>query len=411
MNKPIITILAVVTVGFSAEAQNLLLNGSFELPAIPANTIAMASPSSWQGSISARVINGNYGVPEFPGTQSGQQYIALGVDGSGIPGSVSQVFTITVPGVHLLRWLDNAGDHPDASPYSVTVLGPNGVVANATNDASHFAQGWLAHSMHLDLSPGTYTVRFRSELSSPFGLSSLIDDVSLQSNLLLNGSFESPTIPAGIVSATTPTFWQTNGAYAGLIHGDYSPGYPLPQDGQQYAALGNSTTLSQAFTIGSSGTYVLTWFDSTEYNGLGQFSPYSVTVADSVGNTVASADLDANASGLRLWLQRSLGFALTPGAYTLRFNGHANVFAEMSLIDNVSLQTDNSDLRSTIHCSAVDICWPGRTNQMYQVQYQTNLSDTNWFDFGSAVVGTGANCVTDGINGSVQRFYRVIRVP
>lgn len=69
------------------------------------------------------------------------------------------------------------------------------------------------------------------------------------------------------------------------------------------------------------------------------------------------------------------------------------------------------DLQATIHVSAVDICWPGRTNTMYQVQYRSNLSGTNWFDFGSPILGTGTNCVTDGINGMEQRFYRIIRVP
>ena len=83
-----------------------------------------------------------------------------------------------------------------------------------------------------------------------------------------------------------------------------------------------------------------------------------------------------------------------------------------SLIDNVSLERlPDDDLLASIHCSAVDICWAGRTNQLYQVQYRTNLSDTNWFDFGSPLLGTGTNCVTDGINGMEHRFYRVIRVP
>ena len=68
MNKTKITTLAVcVVIGLSAHAQNLLLNGSFESPAIPANTIAIACPSSWQGSASTRIINGNYSFPDLPG--------------------------------------------------------------------------------------------------------------------------------------------------------------------------------------------------------------------------------------------------------------------------------------------------------------------------------------------------------
>ena len=163
-------------------------------------------------------------------------------------------------------------------------------------------------------------------------------------NLILNGSFESPFVPVNTQSPTPPTSWLASGAYESIINGDYSSLYPLPQHGQQYATVGNSSSLSQAFTIGSPGIYVLTWFDSTEFNGPGQFSPYSVAVTGSVGNTVASANFEANALGLRLWAPRSIQFALVPDTYTLRFDGHAGVFAERSLIDNVSIVPEPSSL-------------------------------------------------------------------
>src|SRR6266699_1406528 len=51
MNKIRITTLTVCAVmGFSAHAQNLLLNGSFELPVIPVNTFQAATPTSWTWS-------------------------------------------------------------------------------------------------------------------------------------------------------------------------------------------------------------------------------------------------------------------------------------------------------------------------------------------------------------------------
>src|SRR3989304_3237974 len=96
-------------------------------------------------------------------------------------------------------------------------------------------------------------------------------------NLILNGSFESPPIPANSVSfSTTPASW-LGGNQPFLINGDYSPGIPLPQDGQQYVCLGNSAFMSQAFKISSARTYVLNWYDSPESN-FPNFSPYSVTV-------------------------------------------------------------------------------------------------------------------------------------
>ena len=69
------------------------------------------------------------------------------------------------------------------------------------------------------------------------------------------------------------------------------------------------------------------------------------------------------------------------------------------------------DLGAVIRVSAVDICWLGSTNQRYQVQYSTDLGSTNWFDLGSAVPGTGTNCVTDSVGETQKKFYRITRVP
>lgn len=160
-------------------------------------------------------------------------------------------------------------------------------------------------------------------------------------NVIVNGSFESPSIAANSVLQTTPASW-VGGNLPFIINGDVSPGIPLPQDGQQYAALGHSpsqpqaASLSQAFAIGSPGTYVLNWYDSTEFN-FPNFSPYSVTVTDSVANTVASLNLDADAQVLRLWTKRSLTLTLPADSYTLRFQGLVAASGEGTLIDNVSL--------------------------------------------------------------------------
>jgi hypothetical protein len=95
-----------------------------------------------------------------------------------------------------------------------------------------------------------------------------------------------------------------------------------------------------------------------------------------------------------------------PGSY---FDNAGSYQVQVEVVTNS--MPDNSDLVANIHFSAVDICWAGRTNQLYQVQYRTNLSDTNWFSLGSSVLGTGTNCVTDGIDETQQRFYRIVRVP
>lgn len=247
-------------------------------------------------------------------------------------------------------------------------------------------------------------------------VSALVGFAAHAQNLILNGSFESPAISANSHSQITPTSWQwTNNSPIGEIFNGSSGPFPLPEDGQQYVGLGvwgNGThdALTQAFTVLNPGNYALNWFD------LGQPGnptvPYSVAVLANAAQVVASTNLDAH-HDTPVWVSRSMQLTLSSGTYTLMFRSETFPSGPDAIIDNVLLQpvSDNSDLLASIHFSAVDICWPGRTNQMYQVQYRTNLSDTNWFDSGSPVLGKATNCVTDGINGMEQRFYRITRVP
>ncbi len=90
------------------------------------------------------------------------------------------------------------------------------------------------------------------------------------------------------------------------------------------------------------------------------------------------------------------------------FQGDAD---ESWAMDNVSVSIapePRGDLQASIAVSSVDICWPGRTNRMYQVQYSSELTANAWVDLGAPVQGNGTNCVTDAIRGTERRFYRVV---
>src|ERR1035438_6557667 len=106
-------------------------------------------------------------------------------------------------------------------------------------------------------------------------------------NLLLNGSFESPSLPSNTYNYTAPTAWQANSSDVGMVNGVSSwPNgvWPLPEDGQQYVELGNpgpGDTISQVFTVTNSGVYFLSWFGSApNYSDGVTSSPYSVTLAN-----------------------------------------------------------------------------------------------------------------------------------
>ncbi len=60
-----------------------------------------------------------------------------------------------------------------------------------------------------------------------------------------------------------------------------------------------------------------------------------------------------------------------------------------------------------IEVADVRLCWPSRANQLYQVQYQSEITGGSWVDVGSPVAGNGTtNCITDPVDGP-RKFYRI----
>jgi hypothetical protein len=231
-------------------------------------------------------------------------------------------------------------------------------------------------------------------------------------NLIINGSFESPQIGANTAQIRTPDSWQTDGSSPALENSIPASGYPLAQDGNQYIDLGCEgggigDGVSQSFHITNGGPYLLTWFDAVHV-GYGSYAPYSVHILDQASVQIVSTNLDAD-HGTN-WVLHSIPVNLAPGAYTLIIRGEPPPGHVAADFDNVSLQPDISDLLATIQLS-VTVCWPGRTNQMYQVQYQTTVNSTAWSALGGPVLGTGTNCLTDLVSDAAPRFYRIVRAP
>ena len=429
LGTPGVTASLIDNVTLLPEAnRDLLVNGSFESPALPMNTRSIVNPAGWSGPASPIIVNGLVGVG-FPHAQDRQQYAALGVYNDGSRATLSQTFTVINPGTFALAWFDNAAHEPLPPPpitanYSVTILNDRGTAVSSTNlNAWHNAPDWVPHLLWLNLGAGTYTLKFQP-LGTPGVTASLIDNVSLQPeairNLLVNGSLESPTLPVNTRSIVNPMGW-SGPASPIIVNGLVGVGFPQAQDRQQYAALGvyndgSRATLSQAFTVAKPGMYELTWFDNAAHEPL-PLPPitanYSVTILNDSGSVVVSTNLNAwhNTPD---WVLHSMWLNLNVGTYTLKFQPLGTPGVTASLIDNVALlidSKDNADLRATIQVSAVNVCWPGRIDQTYQVKYRTTLSVANWVTLGSPIRGNGTNCVTDWIEGTQQRYYRIDRVP
>jgi len=69
------------------------------------------------------------------------------------------------------------------------------------------------------------------------------------------------------------------------------------------------------------------------------------------------------------------------------------------------------EIKMTIACSAVDVCWSSVSNHHYQIEYLTNAIANQWSALGVSILATNTNtCVTDIIRDKVQRFYRVVQL-
>ena len=58
--------------------------------------------------------------------------------------------------------------------------------------------------------------------------------------------------------------------------------------------------------------------------------------------------------------------------------------------------------------STLILTWSAARGQTYQLQYQTNLNSTNWITLASLTATNATATASDTMNGSAQRFYRVV---
>ncbi len=159
-------------------------------------------------------------------------------------------------------------------------------------------------------------------------------------SILLNGSFESPTVPVNSYQFVTPNSWVGGSSTVALFNGsvEISPGsyWPSPENGQQYVDIGDVSTysLSQGFTLTGGGAYQLAWYDNAYDTGTGTTSPYSVTISNNSFQVVAAENLNAAPAA---WQGRALLLNLGPGTYTLTFTALGIPYGYDTLLDNVTL--------------------------------------------------------------------------
>jgi hypothetical protein len=158
---------------------------------------------------------------------------------------------------------------------------------------------------------------------------------------------------------------------------------------------------------GLDGIYSPAWTEGVWYHDVFEYDPAARVLSLTITNL---------STGTR-FMQLTRNMASFPtdmtrlGVSRLHMKGNppgANPAATVDYtLDNVALW--ELPPKASIRHSQVEICWPSRTNRLYNVQCTSSLGTNIWVNLFTNIVGTaGRTCVQDSIPvGQPQKFYRI----
>ncbi|MGD1087417.1 MAG: protease pro-enzyme activation domain-containing protein [Verrucomicrobiota bacterium] len=302
----------------------------------------------------------------------------------------SQNYLLTNQGDSSLPWsIINTPSWLDASPSSGTLAGG----AQSTMTISLTA---AANS----LASGVYTADVL--VTNPTGVAaSLPFTISVGQSIVNNGGFETGNFTGWTLNASSKyDFVTTSSSY---VHsGSY--GSALGQDG----SLGY---LYQTLTTSPGQNYLLSlWLDNPE-NSAGA-TPNQFLVQWN-GTTIF------NQTNIPFAAWTNLQFIVTAtGASTLLKFGFEDTPYYLGLDDisvtQISPPAFETAQQATTPTTAFNLTWSAVAGLVYQVQYNTNLLQTNWINLGSPITATTNTLSvsdTNALISSPSRFYRIVELP
>lgn len=155
-------------------------NGSFEAPAVPADSYQPVTPTGWAwlgpaGFVfNGVVVDPPSGVP-WPTAHAGSQFVDIG---NTAVRSLTQTFEVAGTGTYRLSWHENAHPQANVSPYRVELRDAAlGLMLAVDADAAH-AGTWERQQRDLGLLAGPYTLTFTAT-GVAGGYDTLLDAVEL----------------------------------------------------------------------------------------------------------------------------------------------------------------------------------------------------------------------------------------
>jgi hypothetical protein len=225
--------------------------------------------------------------------------------------------------------------------------------------------------------------------------------ISVGQSIVNNGGFETGNFTGWTLNASSKyDFVTTSSSY---VHsGSY--GSALGQDG----SLGY---LYQTLTTSPGQNYLLSlWLDNPE-NSAGA-TPNQFLVQWN-GTTIF------NQTNIPFAAWTNLQFIVTAtGASTLLKFGFEDTPYYLGLDDisvtQISPPAFETAQQATTPTTAFNLTWSAVAGLVYQVQYNTNLLQTNWINLGSPITATTNTLSvsdTNALISSPSRFYRIVELP